>query len=264
MNNIDTQTEKIKKSGKLGLMTHVVVGYPSLKSTEYLIEVLVQGGSDFIELQIPFSDPLADGPLIMQANEEALKQHIHMREVFKLLKKCKMKYKIPFLLMGYFNSIYSYGVMQFCKDASKAGASGLIIPDIPPEEEKYERFFHYCLENNLYPIRVLSPASTQKRIMINSYLAKGFLYIVRGYGVTGSSVKLDRRFNKFIEGIRKNIKLPLAMGFGISTKKQISALKGIADIVVVGSAVIELIIKQGINLDFKFIERYVRSLKEDR
>ena len=244
-------------------MTHVVVGYPTLQDAEKLIEALVLGGSDFIELQIPFSDPMADGPVIMQANEVALKQNIHTENALSVMGRVTKKYQIPFLFMGYFNSIFSYGVEKFCKDASENGASGLIIPDIPPEEEKYELFIHHALENNLYPIRVLSPASTKKRIMINAHFAKGFLYMVRGYGVTGSSLKSDINLNKFIKNVIKAGNLPLAMGFGISTPKQIRGLKNLADIVVVGSGVIEQIIKMSGNTDFKLIERYIRSLKEE-
>src|SRR3989344_399667 len=260
MNKIDTQIRKIKSSKSIGLMTHVVVGYPNLRANEQLIQALVLGGSDFVELQIPFSDPLADGPLIMQANEIALKQHVNVKDVFKLLNKCKKKYDIPFLLMGYFNSLYSYGVRRFCEEAKKNGASGLIIPDIPPEEEHQENFLYYCFKNDLYAIRVLSPASTSKRVKINLNYAKGFLYLVRGYGVTGSSIKMDKRLKTLASNLKKNSSLPLALGFGIAKSKDIDDVRDFADIVVVGSAIIDIIMNQGKRINFRFIEKYLRSL----
>ncbi len=263
MNRIDRQIKRLSQSKKIGLMTHVVVGYPTLQDTEKIIEALVKGGSDFIELQIPFSDPMADGPVIMQANTVALKQNVHIENALSVMGRVTKKYQIPFLFMGYFNSIFNYGVEKFCKDTKRNGASGLIIPDIPKEEEKHEQFIHNCLKYDLYPIRVLSPASTKKRIIINALKAKGFIYLVRGYGVTGNSLKSDGNLNKFIKNVRKASKLPLAMGFGISTPAEIRDLNNLADIVVVGSAVIGLVIKQRKNLDFRPIERYVRSLKEE-
>lgn len=224
-------------------MTHVVVGYPSLEATLPLAHALIDGGSDFLELQIPFSDPLVDGPSMMHACDEAIKQAITIQDVFRTVRELSHSVSIPLLLMGYYNSIFHYGLEAFCKKASEAGVSGLIFPDVPIDEEEYEQYIATCSKYNLYPIRVLSPASTEKRLKRNADHAQGFVYCVSRYGVTSAQEELDPRLTEYLATVRKHINLPLAVGFGISKQTHIQALYDHAEIAVVGSAVIDIIRK---------------------
>lgn len=224
------------------LMTHVVVGYPSLEKSEKLVREMIKAGVDMVELQIPFSDPVADGPTIMHANEAALKQGVTVDDAMVMMQRLSGLGR-PLLFMGYYNTVFRYGVKRFVHNAKVAGARGLIIPDIPPEEETYEGFLAACKKENMDSIRVLSPASSKERIAINAKVGSGFLYCVSRYGVTGAFGQLSPNLKNYLARVRKISHLPIAVGFGISEPGQVEALKGHADIAVVGSAVLEKGIK---------------------
>lgn len=241
MNLIDKQLVKIKKEDRLGLMTHVVVGYPSLEVTESLVKVMEDTGADFIELQIPFSDPLADGPTIMRACETALENGVKVKDAFELASRLSKQVKTPLLFMAYYNTVFKYGNKKFCQDAKKAGISGLIIPDIPLEEEYEEHFIKYCKEAGLKNIRVISPASTDERLKKNAQVADGFVYCTARQGITGSQKELDPQVSVFLKSVKKYFKIPIAVGFGISNKERIEAIKPFADIAIMGSAIIDII-----------------------
>lgn len=240
-NQIDKQLEKIKQKKRLGLMTHVVVGYPSLTITESLIKVMGKAGVDFIELQIPFSDPLADGPTIMRACEKALESGVKVADAFKLADKLSRQIKIPLLFMAYYNTVFKYGTKKFCQDAHKVGISGLIVPDIPLEEEGEEHFIKYCKKSGLKNIRVISPASTVDRLKQNARIATGFVYCTARQGITGAQKKLDPEIAKYLKQVRKYFKIPLAVGFGISKKEHLNILAPHADLAIIGSAIIDVI-----------------------
>lgn len=241
MNPIDKKLQELKKQERLGLMTHVVIGYPSLPKTEEVVLTMNDAGVDFIELQIPFSDPLADGSTIMKACEESLKQGTKVADAFSLAKILSKKIKTPLLFMGYYNSVFKYGVEKFCKDAKKVGISGLIIPDVPLEEESEEHFIENCEINDLYSIRVISPASTQERLRKNAKVAKGFVYCTARQGITGARNKLDPKIKSYLNLVKKEFAIPVAVGFGISKKEHLKTIKGSADIAVVGSALLDII-----------------------
>lgn len=241
MNLIDRQLEKIKKENRIGLMTHVVIGYPSIEATLEMVRVMAKRGADFVELQIPFSDPLADGPTIMKASEESLNNGTKVRDAFTLMRKLSSEVVIPLLFMGYYNTVFKYGVEKFCRDAKLAGASGLIVPDIPLEEEKEEHFLKYSKKHNLYAIRVISPASTKERLERNAEVAEGFVYCMARQGITGAKKDLDRDLVTYLKKAGEAFDVPLAVGFGISKKEHIRALKGHADVAIVGSAIIDAI-----------------------
>lgn len=260
MNLIDRQFEKIKKEKRIGLMTHVVVGYPALEATEEIVRVMADAGADFVELQIPFSDPLADGPTIMKASEEALRNGIKVRDAFKLMRKLSSEVKIPLLFMGYYNIVFKYGTARFCKDARRAGASGLIVPDIPLEEEKYENFMKSAKKNDLYAIRVVSPASTTERLEKNAAVAEGFVYCMARQGITGAKKELDPELVNYLERVKKIFDVPVAVGFGISKREHIQALQGHADTAIVGSAVIDVISKSDRDEVGKNVREFVKGL----
>lgn len=261
MNPIDKQLEKIKRGKRLGFMTHLVVGYPSLEVTESLAKVMENSGVDFVELQIPFSDPLADGPTIMRACEKALENGVKVKDAFELASRLTKQVKIPILFMAYYNTVFKYGTKKFCQDAKKVGISGLIIPDIPIEEEYQEHFIRYCKESGLKNIRVISPASTEERLKKNAEVADGFVYCTARQGTTGTRKKLDPNVAKYLNIVKKYFKIPVAVGFGISSREQVSALSAYADIIVTGSAVIEVINKSNKQDLEKNIRLFINSIK---
>jgi tryptophan synthase alpha subunit len=260
MNLIDRQFEKIKKEKRMGLMMHVVVGYPMLEATEEIVQVMAESGADFVELQIPFSDPLADGPTIMKASEEALRNGTKVKDAFSLMRKLSTEVEIPLLFMGYYNTVFKYGTARFCKDARSAGASGLIVPDIPLEEEKSEHFIRSAKKNNLYAIRVVSPASTQERLEKNAEVADGFVYCMARQGITGAKKDLDPELVNYLERVKKIFDVPVAVGFGISKKEHIQALRGHADMAIIGSAVIDIISKSKRDEGGKNVRDFIKNL----
>ncbi|MCK4744740.1 tryptophan synthase subunit alpha [Candidatus Parcubacteria bacterium] len=261
MNRINLQLEKIKQEKRVGIMAHIVCGYPNLSESRKFIKLMESCGVDFIELQIPFSDPMADGPTIMQANQAALDSGIKVKDCFRLMKEMSREVEIPLIFMGYFNTVFNYGVEKFCKDAREAGCSGLIFPDIPLEEECSEYFIKYAKENNLILIRVLSPASTIERIKKNAKIADGFLYFVGRKGITGQKSALDKNLSANLKKIRKYFNIPIAVGFGISEKKHIKALKNEAEIAVIGSAVLNAYNSAKKGQELKEVEKFLKSLK---
>lgn len=241
MNKLENTLEEIKQRNKLGLMTHVVVGYPSLDETVSLVKTMAENGADIIELQIPFSDPLADGPTIMKASEKALAKGIKVKDAFHVMEELSSQIETPLVFMAYYNTIFTYGVEKFCFDAQEAGASGLIVPDMPLDEEAEEHFFEYCKKYNLYHIQVISPASTDERLKKNAAVANGFVYVTSRQGTTGAKDSLDPKLGEYLKQAKKYIDVPLAVGFGISKKDHLEILKGHADIAVIGSAIIDVI-----------------------
>lgn len=241
-------------------MTHVVVGYPSLEATGELIETLADAGSDFIELQIPFSDPIADGPTIMLASEKAIENGANVQNALTIMADVSKRVKIPLLFMAYYNTIFHYGVEKFCKKAKQAGAYGLIVPDIPIDEEQHERFNFFCEKYGLNLIRVISPASTDERLKLNAKNAKGFVYCVSRYGVTGTKSELNPELQKYLKKVRSYFNIPLGVGFGISKREHIEALQGHADIAIVGSALIELLKKKRKKINKRQITSFIHEL----
>jgi tryptophan synthase alpha subunit len=256
LNKIAKQTQNINAQQRIGLMTHIIVGYPNIDESRRIAELMINKGVDFIELQIPFSDPMADGPTIMKANKVALENRITVRNALDLLKTLVQDHpEFPFLFMTYFNIVHKYGVEKFCQDAANAGCAGLIIPDIPLEEEQQEHYLEFCQKTGLYGIRLLAPISTTERIQLNSKVAQGFMYLSAKQGITGASTDLDPKLIANIERIKNISPLPLAVGFGISEAKHIKALKSHADIAVVGSALIDVYNTSGLTgIDYKLSE----------
>jgi tryptophan synthase alpha chain len=222
-------------------MIHVVVGYPSLERTKQLVCVMEKAGVDFVELQIPFSDPLADGPTIMKACEVSLEHGTRVKDAFRIAKQLSKEVEMPLLFMGYYNTIFKYGAKRFCRDSHLVGISGLIIPDMPIEEEEEEHLSKFAQQNDLHLIRVISPASTEKRLQKNGKAAGGFVYCAARQGITGAKKDLSLDLKNYLKKVRRDIKVPIAVGFGISSREHIKALKGHADVAVVGSALIDVV-----------------------
>jgi tryptophan synthase alpha subunit len=260
MTKLEKHLEKIKQQKRIGLMTHAVIGYPSLEDTEKIVLACIEGGADLIELQIPFSDPLADGPTIMQACEHALAQETKVSDAFSIIKKLTNKTKVPLLIMAYYNTVFRYGTEKFCVDAGKAGAAGLIVPDMNIDEEQNEHFNKFTTKYNLSNIRVISPASTKERLKLNAENAQGFVYYTAQQGITGARQDLPSELSSYLETVKRCIKIPLAVGFGISKPEHMQALKGQADIAVVGSAIINVIKNTSAKNREKEIKNFIQQL----
>lgn len=261
MNKIDKQLQKIKDEKRLGLMTHVIVGYPSLTDTIRLVKTMEKTGADFVELQIPFSDPLADGPTIMRACESSLKNGTKVKDAFFAMKTLSKEVSIPLLFMAYYNTIFKYGTREFCQDAKNAGASGLIVPDMPIEEENNEHLIKYCDKYGLTRICVVSPVSTDKRLIKNARVASGFVYATARQGITGARRNLEKSVGSYLKKLKKYFSVPIAVGFGISKKEHIKSISPYADIVVVGSAIIDVINRsKGQDIE-KNVEHFINNLK---
>jgi len=245
---------------KTSLMTHVVVGHPSLKETEDLILLMDRIGVDYIELQIPFSDPLADGPTIMKACEASLKKGTKVADAFSLAKKLSGKIKTPLLFMAYFNIVFAYGIEKFCNDTKEAGIKGLIVPDFPLEEESSEHLNEFLEKYGLLNIKVLSPASTELRIKMNAEVGTGFVYCTARQGITGTQKGFDPKVINYLKTVRKYFNIPIALGFGISKKEHVQQMEGLADIAVVGSAILDIINSHPGNYLDK-VEKFLKDLK---
>lgn len=261
MNAIDKKLAEIKKRKSVGLMTHVVVGYPNLDMTVSLVKTMAEAGADMVELQIPFSDPIADGPTIMKACEKVLAQGVKVKDAFVVAKKLSRVVDIPLLFMAYYNTVFKYGVSKFCKDAGSVGISGLIVPDIPLEEEDCERLAAHSKKNGLHLIRVVSPASTESRLRKNAIVAEGFVYCSARQGITGARKTLAPELVGYLKKARTFFNVPLAVGFGISKPEHLKKLVSHVDIAVVGSAIIDAIQKSASKSVLENVRRFMVALR---
>ncbi|MFH1217179.1 MAG: tryptophan synthase subunit alpha [Pseudomonadota bacterium] len=236
---------------KILLMTHIVLGYPSLDVNRQVIEQMVTNGVDLIEMQIPFSEPMADGPVIVKANQDAIDGGTTVRQCLDFAKEITATYPIPFLFMTYYNILFKFGVEKFFREAKEIGITGFIIPDLPPEEG--EEFFALTRTYAIDPIMIFAPTSTPERMQELSRFGRGFVYCVARKGVTGKQTDFDEEFNTYLRKCRENTELPLAVGFGISRKEDVDYLSGRADIAVIGTRTIKLVEEQGVEAVGPFI-----------
>lgn len=232
-----------KASKDILLMTHIVLGYPSFETNREVIKEMVENGVDCIEMQIPFSEPMADGPVILKANQDSLAHGTTIEDCLNFGAEMCATHDIPFLYMTYYNIIYKYGEQRFLERAAGAGIQGLILPDLPPEEGG--TLCTGAKELGMAPIMIYSPTSTVERMAELSGYGAGFIYCTARRGVTGSHSDLDSGFQAYLNRCRQATSLPLAVGFGIQNRGDIEALIGAADIGVVGSQTIKLVDEQG-------------------
>lgn len=261
MTKLELQLKKVKQENRVGLMTHVVIGYPTLMDTVSLVKAMAAEGVDIVELQIPFSDPLADGPTIMKACEHALQDGVKVKDAFVVMQELSYAVTIPLVFMAYYNTVFHYGVEKFCRDAKKAGAAGLIVPDMSLEEEANEGFYKACKKHGLYAIHVISPVSTKDRLQKNAKVADGFIYCTARQGITGAKKSLNTDLVSYLKTVRNYFKIPLAVGFGISTPEHVQALRGNADIAIIGSAIIDIINSSEKDSMIKNVRSFIKSLK---
>lgn len=258
---IGRKFEELAKKGELGLIAYVTAGDPSIEGTNEIVLRIAQAEADVIELGIPFSDPVADGPTIQRASERALRSGTTLEQVIGLVASLRKQTEIPVVLFGYFNPILQMGLDKFAKKASEAGADGVLVTDMTPEEST-----EYCNRmhaNGLDTIFLAAPTSTDERLKRIAACSSGFLYAVSRTGVTGAKDSLPDELPAMVRRIRKFSQLPVAVGFGISVAAQVTVLGGIADAVVVGSSLVSEIEKAPLIGDAADkVAECVRMLKE--
>ncbi len=233
------------------LMTHIVLGYPSLDESFRIIETMVKAGVDIMELQIPFSEPTADGPVIVKANQHAIDNGTTVDACLKLAGRAAKAFDIPFLIMTYYNVPYRYGISDFTFKMVENNLVGTIIPDLPPEEGT--EFLNAMNNKNLDPIFIFSPTTTDERMRYLSSFAKGFIYCVARKGVTGKETDFSNELSAYLKRCREATSLPLAVGFGIKQKADVDFLKGKADVAVIGTQSIRAMEEAGIDAVGGFI-----------
>ncbi|MDY2948643.1 MAG: tryptophan synthase subunit alpha [Lachnospiraceae bacterium] len=220
----------------------ITVGDPDLETTERVVHAAVENGADLIELGIPFSDPTAEGPVIMEADEVALKAGTTTDKVFELTKKLRETITVPMVYMTYANVVFSYGCEKFAQKVADAGIDGLILPDVPYEEK--EEFTEVFDRYGLDLISMIAPTS-EDRIAMIAKEAKGFIYMVSSLGVTGTRSEITTDISAMTDLVKKNSEVPCAVGFGISTPEQAARMAELSDGAIVGSAIIKIIAKYG-------------------
>ena len=226
------------KPGHTALIPYVTVGYPSIEATLNVVPLLARSGCDMVELGIPFSDPMADGATIQRASFHALKNGVTPQICLEVAEQLSNKVDIPMVFMTYFNPVFSYGLQKFCSACAGFGVSGLIIPDLPPDEGS--ELEAITRKQSLDLIYLLAPTSTKQRIRLVAERSRGFIYLVSVSGVTGVRDSLPPDLGAFVAKVKKVASQPLFVGFGISTPEQARQVAGMADGVIIGSRIIQL------------------------
>ena len=247
MRTIQQQLDIIAGEQRMGFMTHVVIGHDSLEETKQRVRTMAANGVDIIELQIPFSDPLADGPAITAANQSAIANGITPSDCMQLAAELSQEVEIPLQFIGYYNTVLNYGVPQFVQDAVAAGVQGLTFPDLPFDADAQEQLFQVANAAGLPMIQLVSQLTTSDRLrkinrLATEATAGGFVYAVARFGVTGAGQELDSFIGEYLQRVRQCVTLPVALGFGISTPQHIAQLRDLGDnapdIIVMGSALL--------------------------
>lgn len=247
--------KKLKSQNKKAFIPYIMAGEPSLEKTKETVLMLEKCGADIVELGVPFTDPLADGPTIQKAAERALRAGVTLRKVIWFVKDLRQSTTIPVVLMTYYNPVFKYGEENFIKDASGAGVDGVIIPDLPPDEA--EKLIRLSKKAGLSTIFLLAPTSTEERIKKVARASTGFIYYVSITGITGSKLSPDSSIRESINNIRKVSDKPVAVGFGISTPDEAKTVSGLADGVIVGSAIVKKLYES-----HESAETFIKGLRE--
>lgn len=261
MSNITSTLNAVKARGDKALITFVTAGDPDLATSEQILHALIEVGVDVIELGFPFSDPMADGPTIQLASERALAAGTTLRGVLELVGKVRQHSNVPIVLMGYYNPVFAYGVEAFARDAAKAGVDGLLLVDLPPEEAEE---LHPLLQGaGIDLITLLAPTTGEERKAQLAGEGEGFLYYVSMTGVTGSQQVDAHAISSEVSSLQEQSRVPIAVGFGVSTPEDASAVAEFADAVVVGSALVKRIAEfSGSPQLLDEVKQFVRQLKE--
>ena len=247
MKNSLALAERIKqhrRTKEILIMSHTVVGYPTLETSYQLVDALVAAGVELIEIQFPFSEPIADGPVLLKANQTAVMHSITTDACFEFARTVTQKYpNTIFVIMTYYNIVYKRGVDAFLKAAEEAGISGIIVPDMLPEEAaQYQTLF---TKTNVTPFFLVTPKTTPERMQWIIKQSRGMLYCVARVGVTGAQTLFTPAFYAYLSHVNKLARVPVGVGFGIRTKEDVDNLKGRADIAIICTKAIELCVAEG-------------------
>ena len=263
MNRIDQKFRELREKKKKAFIAFITAGDPSLRITEQLVLAFEKAGVDIIELGVPFSDPLADGPTIQASSQRALEKGVNLEKIFELVRRIRHKSMIPLALMTYYNPVLHYGEEKFVSKAQACGVDGLIIPDLPPEEAG--TLIHRCRRKDLAAIFFIAPTTTRQRMKKIVQASTGFVYSVSLTGVTGARQQLPGSIVRQVRLAKQLTAKPICVGFGISHPEQIRSVAKIADGVIVGSAIVQEIAKnsgrkQLVRGVFHFVRRLVKAL----
>lgn len=259
MSRLTARFEALRADHSKALVTFITAGDPDLSTTEEMILLLEKSGADVIELGVPFSDPMADGPTIQLSSERALNSGTTLHRILETVRMVRTRTEIPIILMGYLNPVHAYGYELFCRDAAEAGVDGVLVVDMPPEESS--ELVVPARRHGLDVIFLLTPTSDPERIATVANLGSGFVYYVTVTGVTGARASVSHSLAQELARVQQSISLPIMAGFGISTPEQASEVGKLADGVVVGSAIVKLFEQySGDDLNRR-LQHYVESLK---
>ena len=239
MNRIDKKFQELRDQDVKAFMPYLCAGDPTPELTSKLLLTLEEAGADLIELGVPFSDPIADGPTVQRSSERALTHRISLQQILEMVATLRRQTDIPIALMGYYNPIFRMEEDAFCKAAQDAGVDGVIIPDLPPEQA--QPLLDIAPNYNLATIFLAAPTSPPERMQLIASISTGFIYCVSVTGVTGARATLSDEIAPMIAELRKHTDKPVSVGFGISTPEQATQVAQIADGVIVGSAIVNVI-----------------------
>jgi len=259
-NRIEVTFAGLKRRQEKGLITYITAGDPDLATTRELVLAMAEAGADMVEIGVPFSDPIADGPTIQQASQRALAAGTTPAAVLALAQSLRCETPIPLILMTYYNPVYRYGPAAFVAAAAAAGIDGLIVPDLPVEEASVLRTA--CDAHNLALIPLVAPTSTPARITAIASQARGFIYCVTVTGVTGARNRIETDLAPVVACIRRCSSLPVALGFGIAGPEAARSLGPLADALVVGSALVNLVANHQGTALFREVKKFCRSIKQ--
>lgn len=260
MNRIDRRFNDLKEKGKKALITFITAGDPDIDTTYDIVLALEEAGADIIELGIPYSDPLADGPTIQASSQRALAKGIKIRDIMDLVIRIREKSDIPVVYLAYYNSVFKYGIEKFLMDSKNVGVDGLIIPDLPLEERK--EVLEVADKYEIYLIPLVAPTS-KERIKAITENGKGFVYCVTLTGVTGAREEIATDLEEYMKLVSSYTSMPKALGFGISGPEMARKLRSLSDGIVVGSAIVERIAKGYNKCEMlKEVKEFVSSLRE--
>jgi tryptophan synthase alpha chain len=254
---LESYLKKRLKETEILLMTHIVIGYPTFEDSLQLTATMVDAGVDLMELQIPFSEPIADGPVILHANQKALTGGATVKKCLDFAARVAGKFPIPFLFMSYYNILFKYGVAEFAAKTAGCGLKGAIVPDLPPEEGT--QYVEAMAANKLAPIFIFSPTTDDARMRLIADHARGFVYCVARKGVTGLDTAFSSQLEHYLSRCRAATDLPLALGFGVKDRADVQFLKGKADIAVIGTRTLNLMDREGIGA----VGGFLRGLRDE-
>jgi tryptophan synthase alpha chain len=248
---LESYIREKRKEKPILLMTHIVLGYPSFEASTQIVDAMVRAGVDLIELQIPFSEPMADGPVILHANQKALAAGATVERCFDVAAELATRHpEVPFLFMSYYNIVFKRGLDRFAADTKQAGLRGAIVPDLPHEEG--DELFSAMKKHEIEPVFLFSPSTSDARMKEIAARASGFVYVVARKGVTGAKTDFGA-LDAYLDRCRAATSLPLALGFGVKDAKDVRGLVGKVDIAVVGSQTIKVIDSDGVEAVGPFI-----------